>query len=61
MARFSLSFLSIFLVLAVLALSMPTKRDEQAAGEPLGLAGTVGNLIVSQLFQITHDLYHINP
>ncbi|KAF7526089.1 hypothetical protein PCG10_004320 [Penicillium crustosum] len=47
MARFSLSFLSIFLVLAVLTLSMPTKRDEQAAGEPLGLAGTVGNLIQS--------------
>ncbi|CAI7677154.1 unnamed protein product [Penicillium palitans] len=47
MARFSLSFLSIFLVLAVLALSMPTKRDEQAAGQPFGLAGPVGDLIKS--------------
>ncbi|CAI7629774.1 unnamed protein product [Penicillium viridicatum] len=45
MARFSLSFLSIFLVLAVLTLSMPTKRDEQAAGQPLGLAGPIGDLI----------------
>lgn len=61
MARFSLSFLSIFLVLAVLALSMPTKRDEQAAGQPFGLAGPVGDLIVSQLFQMPHDLYHVNP
>lgn len=61
MARFSLSLLSIFLVLAVLTLSMPTKRDEQAAGQPLGLAGPIGDLIVSQLFQISHNLYHINP
>lgn len=60
MARFSLSFLSIFLVLAVLTLSMPTKRDEPAAGQPFGLAGPVGDLVVSQLFQIPHDLYHIN-
>lgn len=60
MARFSLSFLSIFLVLAVLTLSMPTKRDEQAAAKPFTLDGTVGDLMVSQLFQIPHDLYHIN-
>ncbi|CAI7599944.1 unnamed protein product [Penicillium discolor] len=47
MARFSLSFLSIFLVLAVLTLSMPTKRDEPAAGQPFGLAGPVGDLLKS--------------
>ncbi|KOS48370.1 hypothetical protein ACN38_g577 [Penicillium nordicum] len=45
MARFSLSFLSIFLVLAVLTLSMPTKRDEKAASQPLGLAGPIGDLV----------------
>ncbi|CAI7641336.1 unnamed protein product [Penicillium glandicola] len=45
MARFSLSFLSIFLVLAVLTLSMPTKRDEQAAGHSLSLDGTLTELM----------------
>ncbi|KAJ5931387.1 hypothetical protein N7516_005876 [Penicillium verrucosum] len=45
MARFSLSFLSIFLVLAVLTLSMPTKRDEKAASQPLGLDGPIGDLV----------------
>ncbi|KAJ5214534.1 hypothetical protein N7449_001703 [Penicillium cf. viridicatum] len=45
MSRFSLSFLSIFLVLAVLTLSMPTKRDEQAAAKPFTLDGTVGDLM----------------
>lgn len=45
MARFSFSFLSIFLVLAVLTLSMPTKRDEQAATKPFTLDGTVGDLM----------------
>lgn len=37
MARFSLSFLSIFLVLAVLALSAPVKRDEQTPSQTLSL------------------------
>ncbi|KAJ5608369.1 hypothetical protein N7537_004988 [Penicillium hordei] len=45
MARFSLSLLSIFLVLAVVTLSMPTKRDEQAATKPFALDSTVGNLM----------------
>lgn len=37
MARFSLSFLSIFLLLAVLAVSMPVKRDGEAPSQPLSL------------------------
>ncbi|KAJ5373498.1 hypothetical protein N7517_005504 [Penicillium concentricum] len=37
MARFSLSFISIFLVLAVLTLSMPTARDGQAPSQSLRL------------------------
>ncbi|KAJ5501596.1 hypothetical protein N7453_006413 [Penicillium expansum] len=45
MARFSLSFISIFLVLAVLTLSMPTKRDEQPASQPFSLQGTVSGLV----------------
>ncbi|KAI2729841.1 hypothetical protein CBS147354_1226 [Penicillium roqueforti] len=45
MARFSLSFISIFLVLAVFALSMPTKRDEQAATQPFNLDGTLKELM----------------
>ena len=60
MARFSLSFISIFLVLAVFALSMPTKRDEQASGQGLSLDGTVENLMVSQLSQSNHEKHHIN-
>lgn len=51
MARFSLSFISIFLVLAVLTLSMPTKRDEQPASQPFSLQGTVSGLVVSEAFQ----------
>jgi hypothetical protein len=49
MARFSLSFISIFLVLAVFALSMPTKRDGQAPSHGLSLDGTIKDLMVSQL------------
>ncbi|EKV19483.1 hypothetical protein Pdw03_8810 [Penicillium digitatum] len=45
MARFSLSFISIFLVLAVFTLSMPTKRDGQATTQPLSLEGTVSELM----------------
>ncbi|KAJ5483567.1 hypothetical protein N7530_002813 [Penicillium desertorum] len=45
MARFSLSFISIFLVLAVFALSMPTKRDGQAPSQGLGLDGTIKDLM----------------
>ncbi|KGO68550.1 hypothetical protein PITC_070060 [Penicillium italicum] len=45
MTRFSLSFISIFLVLAVLTLSMPTKRGEQAASQPFSLQGTVSDLM----------------
>lgn len=37
MARFNLSFFSIFLLLAVLAVSMPVKRDGEAPGQPLSL------------------------
>ncbi|KAJ5810992.1 hypothetical protein N7447_010508 [Penicillium robsamsonii] len=44
MARFSLSFISVFLVLAVLALSMPAKRDGQAPSQPLRLDGVVNKL-----------------
>ncbi|KAJ5907922.1 hypothetical protein N7495_000604 [Penicillium taxi] len=44
MARFSLSFLAVFLVLAVIAMSLPTKRDTQAPGDALGLESTLGEL-----------------
>jgi hypothetical protein len=60
MARFSLSFISIFLVLAVFALSMPTKRDGQAPSQGLGLDGTIKDLMVSQLCQSHHEKYRIN-
>ncbi|KAJ5963418.1 uncharacterized protein N7479_003294 [Penicillium vulpinum] len=45
MARFSLSFIAIFLVLAVFTISMPTKRDQQTPTQMLGLDGTVGKLM----------------
>ncbi|CAI7644154.1 unnamed protein product [Penicillium bialowiezense] len=43
MARLSISFLSVFLVLAALALSMPVKRAEDAS-PGLGLDGALGPL-----------------
>ncbi|KAJ5319498.1 hypothetical protein N7541_006132 [Penicillium brevicompactum] len=43
MARLSISFLSVFLVLAALALSMPVKRGEDAA-PGLGLDSALGPL-----------------
>lgn len=46
MARLSISFLSVFLVLAALALSMPVKRAENAS-PGLGLDGALGPLDVS--------------
>lgn len=46
MARLSISFLSVFLVLAALALSMPVKRGEDAA-PGLGLDSALGPLSVS--------------
>ncbi|OQE91916.1 hypothetical protein PENNAL_c0008G05599 [Penicillium nalgiovense] len=45
MARFSLSFISIFVVLAAFALSMPTKRDGQAPSQGLSLDGTIKDLM----------------
>ncbi|KAJ5934712.1 hypothetical protein N7466_004259 [Penicillium verhagenii] len=45
MARFNLSFLAVFLFLAVFALSLPTKRDElSSAGQALGLDKTFDQL-----------------
>ncbi|KAJ5502086.1 hypothetical protein N7463_004960 [Penicillium fimorum] len=44
MARFNLSFISIFLVLAVLALSMPAKRDGLAPSHSLKLDSAVNEL-----------------
>ncbi|KAJ5150622.1 uncharacterized protein N7500_010811 [Penicillium coprophilum] len=44
MARFSLSFISVFLLLAVLALSMPAQRGGQAPSQPLGLNGAINEL-----------------
>lgn len=44
MARFSLSFLTVFLILAAFAMSMPTKRDESKA---LGLDTVLSELQVS--------------
>jgi lipopolysaccharide export LptBFGC system permease protein LptF len=48
MARFSLSFFSIFLVLAAFAMSMPTKRD---LSQGLGLGNALTQLQVG-----AHDL-----
>jgi lipopolysaccharide export LptBFGC system permease protein LptF len=44
MARFSLSFLTVFLVLAAFAMSMPTKRDQ---GQGFGLDTALSDLQVS--------------
>ena len=46
MARFSLSFLAVFLVLAAVALSLPVKRDEVKEGQPLGLGTIMDDLQV---------------
>lgn len=47
MARFSLSFLAVFLVLAACALSMPTKRDSMSPTQELGLDSAIADLKVS--------------
>ncbi|KAJ5653439.1 hypothetical protein N7490_000442 [Penicillium lividum] len=44
MARFNLSFLAVFLVLAAFAMSLPTKRDELTPSADLGLDKTVDEL-----------------
>jgi lipopolysaccharide export LptBFGC system permease protein LptF len=44
MARFSLSFLTVFLVLAAFAMSMPTKRDQS---QGFGLDTALADLQVS--------------
>lgn len=49
MARLNLSFLAALLVLAVCAMSMPTKRDE---GHSFGLAKALGGLEVIFPFEI---------
>ena len=49
MARFSLSFLAVFLVLAAFALSLPTKRDELSPTKELGLDGALNDLKVCAL------------
>ncbi|KAJ5570423.1 uncharacterized protein N7459_009853 [Penicillium hispanicum] len=52
MARFSLSFFALFLVLAALALSLPTKRDDVNTGKPLGLETALDDLKdVSKMIQ----------
>ncbi|KAJ5745489.1 hypothetical protein N7520_010671 [Penicillium odoratum] len=44
MARFNLSFLAVFLVLAAFAMSLPTKRDGQTPSADLGLDKTLDEL-----------------
>lgn len=46
MARFSLSFLAVFLVLAAFAISMPTKRDQS---QVLGLDTALSELQVRMI------------
>lgn len=46
MARFSLSFLAVFLVLAVCALSLPTKRDSLSPTQDGGLDSAIAELKV---------------
>lgn len=55
MARFSLSFLAVFLVLAAFAMSMPTKSDQ---GKGLGLDTALSELQVSgQESAINNTIY----
>jgi lipopolysaccharide export LptBFGC system permease protein LptF len=55
MARFSLSFLAAFLVLAAFAMSMPTKRDQSKG---LGLDTALSELQVSdQKSSLDNTLY----
>ncbi|KAJ5179702.1 hypothetical protein N7492_002912 [Penicillium capsulatum] len=44
MARFSLSFLAVFLVLAALAMSLPTKRDSLSPSQQLDLDNAIADL-----------------
>ncbi|KAJ5635373.1 uncharacterized protein N7484_008686 [Penicillium longicatenatum] len=44
MARFNLSFLAVFLVLAICAVSLPTKRGELLPTSELGLDKTIDEL-----------------
>jgi hypothetical protein len=46
MARFNLSFLAVFLVLAICAVSLPTKRGELLPTSELGLDKTIDELKV---------------
>jgi hypothetical protein len=46
MARLSLSFLSVLLVLAALALSLPVKRDKEAPSHGFTLESTLDQLKV---------------
>lgn len=46
MARFNLSFLVVFLVLAAFAFSAPTKRDQLSADKELGLENALDDLKV---------------
>ena len=59
MARLSISFLSVFLVLAALALSMPVKRGEDAA-PGLGLDSALGPLGVSAYHNPVFCLFNAN-
>lgn len=55
MARFNLSFLAVFLVLAVCALSLPTKRDSLLPMSELGLDKTIDELKVWNAQYRTYD------
>lgn len=49
MARFNVSFLVVFLVLAAFALSLPTKRDQLSADKELGLENALDDLKVGSI------------
>lgn len=55
MARFNLSFFAVFLVLAVCALSLPTKRDSLLPMSDLGLDQTIDELKVWNTQDRIHD------
>lgn len=46
MARFSLSFLAIFVIFAALVLSLPTKTDDLSPNGQLGLDNALGDITV---------------